>query len=448
MAKPEIKIRQPKKKRHDTFANIQRPHPIAELLGLPAPLDKLNAETETVTPLQYTPDETANETANSTPIKTSDSRASNRPDSTPYNTTDSTATETPISRSDSTSDSNADSRPDSTTESRPDSSATSSPISSAKNQRSPKVKGEPLDASHTAAEKVIYSVLYRLTITAGENPRRFTNLELRGLTGINSNTTVLRGLRGLCAKLSIVITNRAGQNRYGVEIRVRHPVEIMKLRLECGLRIEPVRKAIIGYADSLRYSQLLSQNVADDTADETANEITGNTADSTANSTPINKHLAVQNLHIQPERILFMNKYSDEALKEGNPSSQIKPIRDDEKLSQVVELFQQLSNGGRWKSERDELAYLEIQHIPLWHIIVGLANSLIRCTEHRFSSLKYAVPAILEHYDKMKLFPEKEMLGVAYNLMSRALNCRDANKWSIPEWEIGKPLPPDPEQDW
>ena len=419
---------------------------------------------------------TSNDTADSRAISTSDdivdSRADSRADST-ANSSVSNPVSNPVNspvnspannRADSRANNTADSPVDSpasnralsravspanyTATSRANSRALSTPVSgnvtreNVQRRQSAKVKGQPLDASHTATEQKLYSVLYRLTITHGENPRRFTNIELQGLTGISSNKTVLRGLRGLCAKLSIVITNREGQNRYGIEMLVRAPSEIMQMRHQCGLRIEPVRKAIVGYTDAVRYNELLSLNMADDIADDTPDDM----AESLVNNHGGITQPVMSKIHNQPPPLLLINKYGDDEQKTTDSSSQITTPFDAEKLTQVRELFTELSNGGRWKPERDEPAYAQIQHVPLWHIIVGLANSLIRCTEHRYSSLRYAVPAILEHYQTMKLFPEREMLGVAYNLMQRALNCRAAGKWTIPEWETGAPLPPDDEQ--
>lgn len=516
MAKPVIKTREPKKKKQDTFAHIQQPHPLADLLDFRSPsstpLGEINDNIKELTLPRETADEMASETANSTAdnianntatsLTTSpadnttisipdspsdsltDSDANNNAANPPISLTDSRAGSPTISRAESlatshahslvhsTVESTAESEADNTTDSRAESPLVSPAASTAlaraqktsaaiarRNQsvgrvvkKSPKVHGQPLDATHTASEKSVYSVMYRLTITAGENPRRFTNPELQGLTGINSNTTIGRALKGLCSKLSIVITNRQGQNRHGIELYVRPPSEILQLREAAGLIIEPVRKEIMAITNPQAYEQLFRLNVSDETADDMANDMADEMANSRAGSPTASmglmQPLDLSKMQVQKKESLLINKYSDDVSKKTDTSSPIRGEIDAEKLAQVRDLFHELSNGGKWKPERDEAAFLEIQHVPLWHIIVGLANSLIRCTEHRYSCLRYSVPAILEHYDKMKLFPERDMLGVAYNLMQRALNCRAAGKWTIPEWEAGPTMPPDPEQDW
>jgi hypothetical protein len=103
-------------------------------------------------------------------------------------------------------------------------------------------------------------------------------------------------------------------------------------------------------------------------------------------------------------------------------------------LIQVQELFQALSNGGKWKPERDNEAFQQIKHVPLWHIIMGLCYSVTKSTEHKFNSLVYAVPSILDHYEKMKSFPSGDMLSIAYKQMRVTVNCIENGKWTIPEW--------------
>jgi hypothetical protein len=397
------------------------------------------AENTAINPATYTAESKATSPATSPTLSLVNNTATSPAESTAQNRATNrvanTATSPAMSTATRSSDSPAISPTRNTAES-PAMSTAGRPVI-----RSGKVKGQPLDATHTSTEQKLYSVLYRLTVTQNENPRRFTNVELQGLTGLGSNKTVLRGLRGLCAKLSLVITNREGQNRYGIEMLVRTPNEILTLRQQCGLRIEPVRKAIVGYTDATRYEQLLRLNVMDDMTGDIADDLADDRAGYHAPMT----QPAVSDLHSQTAASMMINNKGDDALKNTNASSPITAPVDEEKLAKVRDLFEQLSNGGHWKAERDEEAYRQIQHVSLWHIIAGLASSLLRCQEHRFNSLKYAVPAILEHYEQMKHFPEGEMLTVAYQQMRRALICRDAGKWTVPEWEAGQALPPDSE---
>lgn len=77
--------------------------------------------------------------------------------------------------------------------------------------------------------------------------------------------------------------------------------------------------------------------------------------------------------------------------------------------------------------------YERIQHVSLWHIILGLCYSVHHSQEHRFSSLKYAVPAILEHQAQMSVFPEDEMLAIAYRTMTKTLWAIENNVWNVSE---------------
>jgi hypothetical protein len=126
----------------------------------------------------------------------------------------------------------------------------------------------------------------------------------------------------------------------------------------------------------------------------------------------------------------------------GDSSSSSPPAQsDDEKLTKVRDLFEQISNGGNWKNERDNSAFEQIKKVSLWHIIMGLCYSVVRSPEHKFSSLAYAVPAILEHDKQMSVFSEQDMLPIAYKTMRQTLNCIQSGKWSIPEWLAGEEMP-------
>src|SRR5581483_6829479 len=96
------------------------------------------------------------------------------------------------------------------------------------------------------------------------------------------------------------------------------------------------------------------------------------------------------------------------------PSSSVPTEQnDDEKLKRVRSVFERLSGGGSWKEPRDSVSYEQIAHVPLWHIILGLCYSVARSPEHKMSSLAYAVPSILKHFDEMKVFPEGDMTALA-----------------------------------
>lgn len=345
----------------------------------------------------------SNETINKTTNETTDKTLNKRTSKTPNKTTQETSIET--------------------------SQRTLNEITSETSNETTKRRYIHLDSTHTSAEQKVYSVMYRETVSKGMNGRRFSVAELMELTGINSNTTIIRALKGLMEKYSIEVVSRESSRRYGVLYKVNTPSEITQLRNENNILIEHRRKEIIrGVKGSLN---------------ETTNEITSETSNNTSSSFDShftryaeNKHLDVQKINNSAVHIIIdknRNKLG------GDSSSSSPPAQDDdEKLTKVRDLFEQISNGGKWKNERDLSAFEEIKKVSLWHIIMGLCYSVVRSQEHKFSSLAYAVPAILEHGKQMSVFSEQDMLPIAYKTMRQTLNCIQSGKWSIPEWLAGE----------
>ena len=274
----------------------------------------------------------------------------------------------------------------------------------------------------------MYSVMYRETISKGINGRRFSVAELMELTGINSNTTIIRALRGLAEKYSIEVISRDASRRYGVLYKIHMPSEITQLRNENNILIEHRRKEIIKGEKG--------------TWDETSNEISNETSSETSRyfgrhvvRYAENKHLDMQKINISAPRIIIgINK---EKLRDDEKSSSSQVQNDDEKLAKVRELFEQISNGGSWKEERDSSSFEQIKQVHLWHVIMGLCYSVVCSPEHKFNSLAYAVPSILEHAKQMSIFSEQDMLPIAYKTMRQTINCIQSGKWNIPEWLAG-----------
>ena len=102
-----------------------------------------------------------------------------------------------------------------------------------------------LDATHTASEQRIYSVMYRETVSKGQRERHFGFKELCAKTGIRSDRTIRRALDGLQEKLSVEIVSYFHGNPLGPRYRVYEPKEIIKRRKTAGIEIDPQSKHII-----------------------------------------------------------------------------------------------------------------------------------------------------------------------------------------------------------
>jgi hypothetical protein len=103
-----------------------------------------------------------------------------------------------------------------------------------------------LDATHTASEQRIYSVMYRETLSKGQKERHFGFRELYAKTGIRSDRTIRRALDGLQEKLSVEIISYHHGSPLGPRYRVYDPKEILRRRKTAGIEIDPQSKRIIG----------------------------------------------------------------------------------------------------------------------------------------------------------------------------------------------------------
>lgn len=103
-----------------------------------------------------------------------------------------------------------------------------------------------LDATHTASEQRVYSVMYRETISKGMRERHYGPKELCTKTGIRSDRTVRMAVRGLIQKLSLEVVSHGFYFPQGPRYRVYEPKEVIKRRKAAGLEIDPQTKKIIG----------------------------------------------------------------------------------------------------------------------------------------------------------------------------------------------------------
>jgi hypothetical protein len=101
-----------------------------------------------------------------------------------------------------------------------------------------------VDATHTASEKIVYSHMYRETVSKGRQEGHFGPALLMKLSGIRSRNTVHKALYGLIEKLSVEKVAESLGNPFGPRYRVYGPQEILRRRKAAGMVIDPQTKRI------------------------------------------------------------------------------------------------------------------------------------------------------------------------------------------------------------
>ncbi len=101
-----------------------------------------------------------------------------------------------------------------------------------------------VDATHTASEKIVYSHMYRETVSRGRQEGHFGPALLMKLSGIRSRNTVHKALYGLIEKLSVEKVAESMGNPFGPRYRVYGPQEILRRRKAAGMSIDPQTKRL------------------------------------------------------------------------------------------------------------------------------------------------------------------------------------------------------------
>ncbi len=105
-----------------------------------------------------------------------------------------------------------------------------------------------LDATHTAMEAKVYSVIYRETVVKGNVPQHFGASRLMRLTGIGSDKTIRKAIKSLIAKKSIALVDPCPNHPLGTVYMAFPPKEILTARKKAGIKVHPQTKKIITLA--------------------------------------------------------------------------------------------------------------------------------------------------------------------------------------------------------
>lgn len=240
-----------------------------------------------------------------------------------------------------------------------------------------------LDATHTASEQRIYSVMYRETVSKGQRDRHFGFKELCVKTGIRSDRTIRLALDGLQEKLSVEIISYFHGNPLGPRYRVYDPKEILKRRRAAGIEIDPQSKRIIGTGVGTGVSTGVGTGVQTGVA----------TGGKTYGSTP------AETTPVTPVLSTGVNKYrnhSDGVLHPGAASSSNQNRRtDDEAFADFVSLLRESAKEitGREPSSAEAAKWSELAEVLITELRIAAGRTTVS-----------SVPAFLAEHLRRRLW--------------------------------------------
>ncbi len=317
----------------------------------------------------------------------------------------------------------------------------SSQVSADTDSKDTSVKREPfefLDATHSASEQQIYSVMYRLTISAGTRERHFGTKELCDMTGIRSHVTIRKAIDGLIDKQSIKIVKFNNGNRFGPRYRVFDPREIKKLRHTCGISVDCVTKKIAIVSPDISPEKVNVENDSTPTLTPTATP---------TEKTPYPYNYPYNNCRGTPTEsvgvtptdsvgVLYkiINTIYDESY---SPSSSSKLSADDEKtddasLLREVQKFYEQATGNEWTTA-DAATVLKARDIApeIWGI--AICYCLDRAPHHTFSRLAYVLDEARRHQEEMKNLSADDLRAILQHSLRVIERARTSNAWTPAE---------------
>jgi hypothetical protein len=241
-----------------------------------------------------------------------------------------------------------------------------------------------LDATHTASEQRIYSVMYRETLSKGQKERHFGFRELYAKTGIRSDRTIRRALDGLQEKLSVEIVSYHHGSPLGPRYRVYDPKEILRRRRTAGIEIDPQSKRIVGTGVGTGVPTGVDTGVQTGVA--TGGKNYGGTPAETTPVTPV--HSTGVNKYRNP---------SEEASHPGAASSsnQNRSIDDDAAFAEFVSLLRESTREitGRQPSASEAVKWRELAEVLITELRIAAGRTTVS-----------SVPAFLAEHLKRRLW--------------------------------------------
>jgi hypothetical protein len=275
-----------------------------------------------------------------------------------------------------------------------------------------------LDATHTASEQRIYSVMYRETVSRGIRERHFGPSELCRKTGIRSDRTIRTAIHGLIQKLSVEIVSNVNGNPLGPRYRVFDPKEITKRRRAAGMEIDPQSKKIINQKPPTPVVTPVTTpaNTLASTGDKNYRgapaEITGVTP---VESTGVSKY---RNTDGQEEGSLASS--SSKSISEN--------ADDDNAFLDLLREIYERATGNSWTTG-DAVTAQRGRDIPLEVWGIAICYCVDRAPGHKFDRLAYVMEEARRHQEDMKSFFKEDLRLIMRHSLRQIERARMSGKW-------------------
>lgn len=237
-----------------------------------------------------------------------------------------------------------------------------------------------LGGTHTESEQIVYSIMYRDTISKGKNEEYFSLRKLMKKTGIGSDKTVFNALKGLRNKMSINMVRHSNNKPIGTLYEIFTPREIFKLRNDMGIIIDinsrriviPVGMGTTATAVGEVKRDSSSISTAGTSVDREISYIVRNSI----NEGDIGRRAAslLNNNQLKGDDIVFNHKTS------------------------TISLYKKYT-GNQWRIEDDEF-YTVVKEILVEVIEAAIISSVLR-SKAKISSFAYCEGAINEFKDNL-----------------------------------------------
>lgn len=310
-------------------------------------------------------------------------------------------------------------------------------------------KFEYLDATHTSSEQIVYSYMYRQTISQSVRERHFGPKELLIATPIRSHVTIRKAIDGLIRKLSIQIVKFVNGSPFGPRYRVYDPREIMNRRQKAGIQIDPVTKQVYSQdtgSTDISENEYIEDLTPTDTPIVTPTKTTTATPTTTTATpsrivgvplqvlggvTPTNSVGVYINSKDNLESSDTTASSSSKSVTAGQPESKNEDNDEDgasiSYLDQIRETYER-ATGNSWTTADAEVV-MRAKDIPVEVWGIAICYCLDRAPNHSYQRLAYVLEEARSHHETMKSFSQGDLRAILKHYLRTLDRVRAAGSW-------------------